>query len=61
MNKSVIKIIKRNGKAKPENPQITTERLKTEKDIKLNIARIVNNWIDERRENSQRKKPLRRA
>ena len=51
MNKSVIKVLKRDKKNRAENSQVAVDSSKGETDIQHNVTHIVNNWIAERRYN----------
>lgn len=53
MNKSTIKVLKRNKKDVAETTQVVVNAVKVESDIQLKIVNVVNNWISERRENSR--------
>jgi hypothetical protein len=52
MNKDLIKVVKKDV----AKPQVTVKPAKVEKSIRHEIANVINNWISERQENSQREK-----
>lgn len=53
MNKDTIKVVKRNQNDGAQKTSVVVNASKAERDDKLKITNLVNNWISERRENSR--------
>lgn len=56
MNKTTIKVIKRNTKAGEGKSQIPADTLKAESDSRREMGNTVNGWISAQRENSRAEK-----
>lgn len=56
MNKTAVKVVKRNKKGGTKKTKNVISAPKVESDVQPRLVNIVNNWISERRANRQAEK-----